>query len=127
MRRGHGLCRMIFMSVRRLILLTLIVFGSSVVAPLAQQNLPPLLYTCPMHPEVLEEHAGTCKICKMTLEPVRIESEFWYACATRPAVLSQRPATCPFDGQPMVRVVVSVHWACAQNPDPTFMERGQWA
>src|SRR5262249_3276987 len=117
----------IVMSGKRLLLVALIVLGNLSMTSLAQKDLPPLLYTCPMHPEVLEENPGTCKICKMTLEPVRIEPEFWYACATRPAVLSQKPANCPFDGRPMVRVVVSVHWICGTNSDQKFMEPGKCA
>lgn len=27
-------------------------------------------YTCPMHPEVIQEHAGTCPKCGMALEPI---------------------------------------------------------
>jgi P-type Cu+ transporter len=28
------------------------------------------LYTCPMHPEIRQDHPGNCPICGMTLEPV---------------------------------------------------------
>ena len=27
------------------------------------------LYTCPMHPEVVQDHPGTCPKCGMTLKP----------------------------------------------------------
>ena len=40
-----------------------------------QAKLPPLQYTCPMHPEVLEDKPGSCHICKMALEPTRIDTE----------------------------------------------------
>jgi hypothetical protein len=53
----------------------------------------------------------------MTLEPVRIEPEFWYACATRPAVMSPTPGTCPFDKKPMMRVVTTVFWTCKGDSD----------
>ena len=47
---------------------------SDPIAAAAQaRKLPELLYTCPMHPEILEGAAGTCPVCKMRLEPVRIE------------------------------------------------------
>src|SRR2546426_534269 len=29
------------------------------------------LYTCPMHPEIEQDHPGTCPICGMALEPKR--------------------------------------------------------
>lgn len=30
-----------------------------------------VLYTCPMHPEIRQDHAGSCPKCGMTLEPVQ--------------------------------------------------------
>ncbi len=43
--------------------------------PLAQQPAPAkapagTIYTCPMHPQVRQDHPGNCPICGMTLEPV---------------------------------------------------------
>ncbi len=35
--------------------------------PAASQAKPVVKYTCPMHPQVLEDHPGTCPICGMTL------------------------------------------------------------
>lgn len=35
--------------------------------PAASQVKPVAKYTCPMHPQVLEDHPGTCPICGMTL------------------------------------------------------------
>ena len=37
-------------------------------APAAQ--LTGTIYTCPMHPEIRQDHPGTCPKCGMTLEPV---------------------------------------------------------
>ena len=31
---------------------------------------PGTIYTCPMHPEIRQDHPGDCPICGMTLEPV---------------------------------------------------------
>jgi Cu+-exporting ATPase len=36
---------------------------------------PGTLYTCPMHPEVVQEGPGACPICGMALEPMRIPAE----------------------------------------------------
>ncbi len=33
------------------------------------------LYTCPMHPEVVQEGPGTCPICGMALEPMMVSAE----------------------------------------------------
>jgi hypothetical protein len=93
----------------------------------AQQTLPELLYTCPMHADVLEGQAGTCPICKMKLEPVRIETEFWYACPIHAATLSKGPGACPLDKRQKMPVVVTVHWVCDQRPDQKLMEPGPCA
>jgi hypothetical protein len=91
------------------------------------QALPELLYTCPMHADVLEDAAGTCPICKMKLEPVRIETDFWYACPIHAATLSKGPGLCPLDKRQKMPVVVTVHWACSQSPNQKLMEPGQCA
>jgi Cu+-exporting ATPase len=36
---------------------------------------PGAMYTCPMHPEVRQDHPGDCPICGMALEPVTISAE----------------------------------------------------
>ncbi len=40
--------------------------------PVAQNEpvVPGAIYTCPMHPEVRQDHAGACPKCGMALEPV---------------------------------------------------------
>jgi Cu+-exporting ATPase len=35
----------------------------------------PVLYTCPMHPEILQIGPGSCPICGMALEPVEVSAE----------------------------------------------------
>lgn len=40
-------------------------------APSAPPPLPPQsLYTCPMHPQINQDHAGDCPLCGMPLEPL---------------------------------------------------------
>jgi Cu+-exporting ATPase len=41
-------------------------------APSAPSKAAPAgtIYTCPMHPEIRQDHPGNCPICGMTLEPV---------------------------------------------------------
>ncbi len=36
---------------------------------------PGAMYTCPMHPEVRQDHPGDCPICGMALEPVTVSTE----------------------------------------------------
>jgi Cu+-exporting ATPase len=44
--------------------------GSAVPSPAAEVAPPGTVYTCPMHPEVRQDHPGNCPKCGMTLEPV---------------------------------------------------------
>ena len=37
--------------------------------PAAPPSAPGTIYTCPMHPEVRQDHPGNCPICGMALEP----------------------------------------------------------
>jgi len=37
--------------------------------------LPGTLYTCPMHPEIVQEGPGNCPICGMALEPMGVPAE----------------------------------------------------
>ncbi len=56
-------------------------------------------YTCPMHPEVIQDHPGSCPKCGMALEPMipnpagteRIE----YTCPMHPEVIQDHPGSCP--------------------------------
>ncbi|MBT9466698.1 heavy metal-binding domain-containing protein, partial [Hydrogenophaga sp.] len=34
------------------------------------QAAPGTVYTCPMHPEIRQDHPGNCPKCGMSLEPV---------------------------------------------------------
>lgn len=39
--------------------------------PVAPPEIPPgTIYTCPMHPEIRQDHPGNCPKCGMTLEPL---------------------------------------------------------
>lgn len=44
-------------------------------APEPEPAPPGTLYTCPMHPEVVQEGPGACPICGMALEPMGIPAE----------------------------------------------------
>lgn len=42
---------------------------------IAQQPQGPVIYTCPMHPEVEQDHPGDCPKCGMALEPKNVSLE----------------------------------------------------
>jgi len=75
-------------------------------------KLPPISYTCPMHPEILEDKKGSCPICKMDLVPIRLDAV--WTCGTKPlAVVRDAPGRCPIDGTPLVQVTAAVSWTCS--------------
>ena len=56
-------------------------------------------YTCPMHPEILQNYPGTCPKCKMDLEKkqdqsAKIEGTL-YTCPMHPKVIANYKGKCP--------------------------------
>ncbi|MEP7116364.1 MAG: heavy metal-binding domain-containing protein [Acidobacteriota bacterium] len=81
-----------------------------------EQDLPPLIYVCPMHSDVTSHEDGECPICKMGLEPMRLDSV--YTCPIHSIVSEQHAGKCPICGRPLGQVTVSVAWRCVgSGPD----------
>jgi hypothetical protein len=79
--------------------------------PAQNENVPPISYTCPMHPEIIDDKKGICPICKMDLVAIRLDSV--WTCGSRPlAVIESKPGRCPIDGTPLVQVTAAVSWTC---------------
>ncbi|WP_332750378.1 copper-transporting P-type ATPase [Hydrogenophaga sp.] len=49
--------------------------GQAPAAPAAGPPQPGTVYTCPMHPEIRQDHPGNCPKCGMTLEPLMPTAE----------------------------------------------------
>ena len=58
----------------------------------------PVVYTCPMHPEVVSEEPGSCPQCGMKLMPAATT----YTCPMHPEVVSQEPDRCPQCGMKLL-------------------------
>src|ERR671931_507167 len=61
----------------------------------------PVVYVCPMHPEVVSEEPGSCPKCGMKLLAPAAE-ETTYVCPMHPEVTSQKPDRCPKCGMKLL-------------------------
>ena len=71
---------------------------------MGEPELPPgatVIYTCPMHPEVLSEEPGKCPECGMKLLATAA-APVAYACPMHPEVTSDQPDRCPECGMKLV-------------------------
>ncbi len=58
-------------------------------------------YTCPMHPEVVQNEPGKCPQCGMDL--VKMEHKQMYTCPMHPEVMSDKPGKCPHCGMELTK------------------------
>ena len=61
----------------------------------------PVVYVCPMHPEVVSEEPGSCPTCGMKLLAQAAE-ETAYVCPMHPEVTSDKPDRCPTCGMKLL-------------------------
>jgi FtsP/CotA-like multicopper oxidase with cupredoxin domain len=61
----------------------------------------PVVYSCPMHPDVTSEEPGRCPECGMKLLATAL-SPAGYACPMHPEVTSEQPGRCPQCGMKLL-------------------------
>jgi Cu+-exporting ATPase len=85
------------------------------------------LYTCPMDPEIRQDHPGSCPKCGMSLEslaPAAPVSKTEYVCPMHPQIVRSEPGNCPICGMTLEPRVVSA--SDEASPELTDMTRRFW-
>ena len=105
-----------------------VVFAAAIVQPVAQQprsgaaRLPPVVMSCPHHPDVVEDHPGACPICRMPLAPVRVDAA--WMCPIHQAVVEPARGTCRLCARPLVPVAASLTFVCRGEPGGEHLDPG---
>jgi len=85
------------------------------------------IYTCPMHPDVRQNKAGSCLKCGMALErvaPLAAAEKIEYTCPMHPQIVRYRPGNCPICGMALEPRTVSL--GDDENPELVDMTRRFW-
>ena len=83
-------------------------------------------YTCPMHPEVIQDHPGNCPKCGMTLEPSGVPAatiKTQYTCPMHPEIIQDHLGNCPKCGMTLEPLTVDVE---EKNDELAYMSRRFW-
>jgi Heavy metal binding domain len=86
-------------------------------------DLPPVSFTCPMHPDIIEDREGACPRCGMPLVPVRLDTAF--SCPVHPSVIETGPGTCRICRRSLVQVTIALFWTCPGHSDIHELNPGQ--
>ncbi len=84
------------------------------------------MYTCPMDPEIVQDHPGSCPICGMALEPMGVPlatTRVEYTCPMHPEIVRDEPGSCPKCGMALEPRTVNVE---EKNAELIDMNRRFW-
>ncbi len=72
-----------------------------------------VIYTCPMHPEIVRAEEGNCPECGMKL--IAIAATLTYTCPMHPDVVSADEGRCPQCGMKLLAAAIT--YACPMHPE----------
>jgi len=86
----------------------------------------PVVYICPMDPEVRENTPGSCPKCGMALEPETplAATRTEWTCPMHPEIVSEVPGSCPICGMALEPRTIDL--ADAPSPELVDMSRRLW-
>jgi P-type Cu+ transporter len=95
-------------------------------APARAQSAESAVYTCPMDPEVRQDHPGPCPKCGMALEPTvpQTVTRIEYTCPMHPQIVRSGPGACPICGMALEPRTAFVEQD--ENPELHSMTRRFW-
>ncbi len=84
------------------------------------------IYTCPMHPEVVQQGPGSCPKCGMALElkgvPL-VATKTQYTCPMHPEIIQDHPGSCPKCGMALEAMTVELE---EDTSELDYMSRRFW-
>jgi hypothetical protein len=110
---------------RRLFLLSAPFLPSALTALSQDRELPPVSWSCPMHPDVIQDKKGKCPVCGMDLVAVRLD--YVWSCPVHSVVEETHAGKCPICRRDLVQVTVALSFACPDNPKLQRLSPGSCA
>jgi len=83
-------------------------------------------YTCPMHPEIVQDHPGSCPKCGMALEPIvkstTTTTKSEYTCPMHPEERQDTPGSCSQCGMALeplnpAAATTKIEYTCPMHPE----------
>jgi len=106
-----------------LVLFSGLVFAQRANTAAAVAKLPPISWTCPMHPDVVDDHKGQCPICKMALIPVRLAAV--WTCPIHAVIEQDHPGKCRICGRDLIQTTRALTFTCAGRADLSQLDPGK--
>ena len=76
-----------------------------------------------MHPDVLEPKRGSCSICGMDLEPVRLV--LFYTCPVHAIIEQSTPGKCRICSRDLVQKTAALTFSCANDRERSQLDPGK--